>query len=92
MIEHKIHEGETPLNVIELSEGEYSGIRFQYGKINFIENDEKGLVLQFEYDILDACGKEIDQDAFEKYIGDFLVDLIEYGLTQNDLTYTGGEA
>ena len=90
MISHKVHETDSSLDEIELTEGEYSGVKFKYGKINFVEKDEKELAIEFEYDILDACGKEIDLDAFEKYIGDFLVQLIEYGLSQNSLSYTGG--
>lgn len=76
---------------IQLSEGEYKGIIFSYGKVDFEENEAKDhLKVHFEYDLIDNAGLEIDDAALHTYLGDFLIELVVFGLEQNNLVYTGG--
>ena len=46
--------------------------------------------LKFEYEMIEDIDTVYNKEAFEKYIGDLLVELIQYGLENNDITYTGG--
>ena len=74
---------------IKLTEGQYSGIIFSYGKVEFEEVGDT-LKIKFVYDVHDDAGIDYDEAEFEKYLGDFLQELIYYGIEQNDITYTGG--
>jgi hypothetical protein len=79
------------LEAIRLTDEPYSGIIFQYGKVEFEPDEENDtLRLKFEYDILDQNKKIFDEKIFEKYIGDLLTQLIMQGVAENSLTYTGG--
>lgn len=89
---HKVVESKkTGVDAIKLTEDPYSGIIFHYGKVGFDEDEEEGkLRISFDYEILDDAGIEYDQDRFEQYLGDFLQELIHFGLKENNLVYTGG--
>lgn len=71
---------------IELLEGPYEGIIYKYGRVQLVEEGET-LRLKFEYELAD--GTRLD-DQFVQYIGPILVELIEYGVINNNITYTGG--
>ena len=76
---------------IKLLEDPYSGIIISYGKVSFDTNEEDAILkLNFEYNIHEDCGYDYDKVELENYLGDFLQELILYGLTHNDITYTGG--
>lgn len=90
MIAHKTVEKNGQL-AIQLSEGEYAGIIFSYGKVSFEENDAKdNLKVKFEYDLHDDAGLEIDKPALENYLGDLLIEMVMFGIEQNEIVYTGG--
>lgn len=79
------------LDAIKLLEYPYENVIFSYGKVS-LEPDEANdkLILQFEYDIHDYADKGFDESIFENYIGDLLKELIQEGVKENTLTYTGG--
>lgn len=72
---------------IELTDTPYEGIIYRYGKVSLIEENDH-LKLQFEYDIVD--GSPPNDEIFKTYIGDILLEMIEEGLSRNDIVYTGG--
>jgi len=74
-----------------LTEGEYSGIIFSYGRVGFVEDTTNDrLKIEFDYKIHEDEPESLDKVAFEKELGDFLMELLEYGLIKNDIVYTGG--
>ena len=77
------------IQAIKLTEEPYSGIIFTYGKVEFIEDGDK-LRIKFDYDVHDNAGKDCESKEFEQYLGDFLQELIVWGVVNNDITYTGG--
>jgi hypothetical protein len=77
------------MNAIKLTESPYSGIIFSYGRVGFEEVDDS-LKIMFDYEIHQNNNVEYDKQEFEQYLGDFLQELIVYGIQNNDLTYTGG--
>ena len=85
VLEHK-HNG---LHAIKLTEEPYRGIIFSYGKVQFIEEGDV-VRLKYDYDIHDDAGVEYVKEELEKYLGDFLMELIVWGVHENSLTYTGG--
>ena len=76
-------------HALKLTDPPYSGIIFSYGKVEFEEVGDT-LKIKFVYDVHDDAGIDYDEVEFEKYLGDFLQELIYYGIEQNDITYTGG--
>lgn len=89
----KVMESEKDgLYPIQLTEGEFEGMIYNYGKVEFVENEPNDTVsLKFEYDILDYAGKNLtDKEPFEQYIGKILEECIYQGIANNDITYTGG--
>jgi hypothetical protein len=76
---------------LQLTEGDFSGIIFSYGKVSFEEDHEnEKLKVNFDYEIHDDKGLAFDKQVFEKELGDFLIELIVWGAEQNSIVYTGG--
>jgi hypothetical protein len=74
-----------------LTEGEFSGIIFSYGRVSFDEDKENDkLKVKFDYTIHEQEPESLDKLGFEKELGDFLMELMAYGIIKNDLVYTGG--
>lgn len=71
---------------VKLIDGPYAGIMYRYGRVQLIEEDD-ALRIKFEYEIDD--GSRLD-DNFVQYIGPILVELIEQGVLNNSIVYTGG--
>lgn len=81
----------TGLEAVRLTDEPYSGIIFQYGRVEFIEDPENDrLRMKFDYEVLDKNNKEFQPEPFERYIGDLLTQLVMAGILTNSLTYTGG--
>ena len=80
------------LDAIKLTEQPFEGIILTYGKIEFEEDEVNDVLhMKFEYEILDDNNKKFTDPApFEHYIGEILKDLINDGIQNNSLTYTGG--
>lgn len=87
---HKVltHKEDKDVNALVWLEGKYGGIVFKYNSVSFeedLENDK--LKLKFDYDVLDIPERvKIDKDEFEKELGDFLVQLLYYGLERDYLS------
>lgn len=82
------------LHGLVLLEGPYAGIIFSYSNVTFkedLKNDR--LRLGFEYEIHDVPqDKEgFDDKGFEKELGDFIVELLYYGLEKDHLGFIDGE-
>jgi hypothetical protein len=71
---------------IELLEGPYEGIVYKYGRVQLIEEGDT-LRIKFDYEVVG--GQQMDSN-FVQYIGPILTDLIDEGVMNNSITYTGG--
>lgn len=92
MFPHRVLESKSDgIHAIQFTDGPFNGIIFNYGKVEFPESDKEGdtTKLSFEYDVHGGL-EEYDKEEFEQYLGDFLVQLIMYGIKNNDIAYTGG--
>lgn len=81
---------EGDLHALSLTEGPFAGIIFSYNDVSFEEDKENDkLKIAFDYDVhsvpYDKHG--YDQEAFEKELGDFVVELLYYGLERNHLGF-----
>lgn len=83
--------GSQVFHPIRLQSGPYEGIIFTYGMVKLVE-DGDSLILKFDYDVHEVPEglEDYDADGLEKELGDFLVELIEYGLMTDTLGVTDG--
>lgn len=75
-----------------LTTGQFAGIIFSYTTVQFKEEqrgDEDVLKVSFEYFVHDTPRhlKDYDKAAFEKELGDFLIELTYYGLERDFLGF-----
>lgn len=71
---------------IEILEGPFEGAVYKYGRVQLVEEDDQ-LRVRFEYETPD--GRRYNNE-FIQFIGPILVELIEQGVINNSITYTGG--
>jgi len=84
---------------IEITEGEYAGTKWLYGKAYFNQTDDGQMIMKFEYELLD---EEVNQASPEliDIMGDILVEILEkevapvekhidYDMIQDDPDLTG---
>ena len=88
-IGHTTVDNEHGVQAIKLTDEPYAGIIFSYGKVEFPDPEEP--ILSFDYELHHVPdGLFYDEEEFKQYLGDFLVELIMWGLNQNSIVYTGG--
>ena len=90
---HKVLGKTTPdgeLHALTFTEGSFDGIIFSYTDVSFCEDEERGVLrVGFEYNIHDIPYDKhgFDVKAFEKELGDFVIELLQYGLEKNHLGF-----
>lgn len=80
------------LHALTLTTGPFAGIIFSYTTVNFEEektDEEEKLKLNFEYFVHDVPPslKDYNKELFQKELGDFLVELLYYGLERDFLGF-----
>lgn len=79
------HDGEE-LHALCLTEGDFAYIIFSFSNVKFEEDKENDkLKMHFEYEVheIPEDKKNYDKEAFEKELGDFIVELLYYGLEKD---------
>lgn len=72
------------------SDGDFAGIIFTYNSIKFVEDNENDkLIVKFDYTAHEVPEHLVgyDKKKFEAELGDFIMELLNYGLAQNMLGY-----
>jgi len=72
-----------PVPVI-ITEGKYEGLRFQYGRISFDENDSDGCALNFDYNVIDNPNEIKEDQELIDTLGKLLMDVLEKELEEVD--------
>lgn len=67
----------------------HDDIIFVLGKVSFEEQGEAGLVLHYEYDVVEHT-KQYEKNDLDKLMGDFIMQMLDQGVKENNLVYTGG--
>lgn len=78
------------LYALSFTEGQFADIVFSYTNVNFEENEEQDhLKIKFEYNIHYVPEDKIgfDTKVLEKELGDFVVELLMYGLEIENLGF-----
>lgn len=86
------HQNDTAIYTVELTGGKFSGIIYEYGKVEVSEMpDGSAAKLSFEYTMHNVIENDkFDKAAFEQTVGEILHHLIEEGLKDNSIVYSGG--
>ncbi len=84
---------DSDISALTLTEGPHAGIIFSYSSVSLNEDEENDVArLNFEYEIHHTPENlTYDQEALEKELGDFLIELIVYGIEQHNLGYLNDE-
>lgn len=72
--------------VIKINSGPFAGISYVIGEISFPDENEP--ILQFHYDIVE--GEPDDVPAFEKFVGDAIVEMVKKSLEDHSTVFKGG--
>lgn len=78
------------IHALSLTEGPFSDIVFSYRSVDFEENEEQDhLKIRFDYNIHYVPPEKLNFDvkAFEQELGDFVVELLMYGLEKENLGF-----
>lgn len=90
---HKVLGQTSPkgeLHALTWTTGEFAGIVFGYDNVSFSENEEEDEVkLSYGYTLYEVPEdlKGFDKSKFETELGDFMVQLLYYGLEKDKLGY-----
>ena len=95
---HKIKYEQFPYDAgkwgVHITEGQYEGIKFLLGKVELKENPEQdNLTLKYNYDIIENPVEFTTQEQineFEYFVGNLLTQMLDDGVKNNDLIYSGG--
>lgn len=90
---HKVlgrtHEG-GELHALCFTDGPFQEIVFSYTDVKFEENEEQDhLTVKYSYHVHEVPNGKEDYDvkAFEQELGDFVMDLLQYGIERDHLGY-----
>ena len=72
-----------PVPVV-LTEGKYDGLRFQYGRISFDENENDGCSLTFDYNLIDNPNELEEDQEFIDTLGKVLMNVLEKEIKEAD--------
>ncbi len=78
---------------VELTDGPFKGMIYEYGKVELQElPGQDSVKLAFEYTNHNLAVKDMkfDRVEFERVAGEILQHLIEEGLKNNSIVYSGG--
>ena len=84
------------VHALTLTTGAFAGIVFSYTNVSFEEDvfeNENKLKLKFEYQIheIPTAKEGYDVKSLEKELGDFIVELLYYGLERDHLGFVDSE-
>jgi|688.fasta_scaffold719086_2 hypothetical protein len=94
---HKVLGQTSPkgeLHALTWTTGEFAGIVFSYEDVNFVEKpDEDNVTLSYGYTLYEVPEdlKGFNKSKFETELGDFMVQLLYYGLEKDKLGYIDDE-
>lgn len=74
---------------LKFTNNKFDDIIFTLGRVSFEDQGEAGLVMSYEYDVVEST-KEYVKEELDRTVGDLVMQLLDKGLHENDLIYTGG--
>jgi len=86
-----IPEDEKTTVGIKLLTGPYKDTIYQYGRVEFEEEEDGAVYLRFVYNIVESPFEQdfLQNEKFKNYIGDLLVDIMQQNLDKGLLDEAG---
>lgn len=75
---------------IKFKAGPLENVTVSFGKVNFTPLDNGDMSLSYDYETDGKPPRYLSKPEYEKFLGDFLITLIEDALKKNDLLFQGG--
>ena len=72
------------IGAIKIKEGDYSGLLYQYGEVNFNERDDDQMEVKFKYNMLENPNEVEENQDMMNFMGDILVELLEDQLGEGE--------
>ena len=75
---------------IKFKAGPLENVIVSFGKVNFTPLDTGEMSLSYDYETEGKPPRYLSKPEYEKFLGDFLMTLIEDAMKKNDLLFRGG--
>ena len=72
------------VGALKITEGEYEGILYQYGEVNFNERDDGQMEVKFRYNMIENPNDVEENQDMMNFMGDILVELLEDQLGEGE--------
>jgi len=92
IIAHDVLENtsETGFAKIRFKAGAMEGVTVSFGAVKFRPLESGEISLSYDYETDGKPPRYLSKPEYEKFLGDFLMTLIEKGLKDSDILYRGG--
>ena len=65
------------VGAVKINEGVYKGLLYQYGEVNFNEQDDGQMEVKFRYNMIENPNELEESQDMMNFMGDILVELLE---------------
>jgi hypothetical protein len=72
------------IGAIEINDGEFSGLVYQYGEVNFNEREDGQMEVKFKYNIIKNPNDMEENQHMMNFMGDILVELLDDQLGEGE--------
>ena len=72
------------IGAIKINEGDYSGLLYQYGEVNFNEREDGQMEVKFKYNIIENPNDMNENQDMMNFMGDILVELLDEQLGEGE--------
>ena len=72
------------IGAIKINEGEFSGLVYQYGEVNFNEREDGQMEVKFKYNIIENPNDMKENQDMMNFMGDILVELLDEQLGEGE--------
>jgi hypothetical protein len=72
------------IGAIKINDGEFSGLVYQYGEVNFNEREDGQMEVKFKYNLIDNPNDMEENQDMMNFMGDILVELLDEQLGEGE--------
>ena len=72
------------IGAIKINDGEFSGLVYQYGEVNFNEREDGQMEVKFKYNIIENPNDMKENQDMMNFMGDILVELLDEQLGEGE--------
>lgn len=72
------------IGAVKINEGDYAGLLYQYGEVNFNERDDSQMEVKFRYNMIENPNELEENQDMKNFMGDILVELLDEQLGEGE--------